>query len=97
MDNGSSTSDEDVSTNLALSKHVNNIRAESYMGIGRGKQTYTIDGAVIETPSSTLSTIGQHLVNGAQAASAVLMNPEYGSDRRNIGGIAAQVQTNGNL
>ncbi len=67
------------------------------MGISRGKQTYAIDGAVIDTGSSTLSTIGQILVKGAQAASAIPKKPEYGTNSRNVGGIGAQVQTIGNL
>lgn len=56
-----------------------------------------MDGAVIDTGSSILSTIGNELVQGAVVASCLKTQPVYGQSSRTIGGIGNTVKTMGTL
>lgn len=78
--------------NLAIAYHVNAERSRNYMGIQRSKD---VEGAVIDTGSSILSTIGKDLVNAAVAVSCIRTSVAYGSKPRKIEGIGPIVQTLG--
>lgn len=96
----SDTEDENhASGNLAVAYHVSAVRSMACLGIRRDHKSFVIDGAVLDTGSSKYSTIGNALVRGAQAASAIPTNPNYHAMKCRIGGIgdAPHVETMGCL
>lgn len=82
---------------MAVAFHVNSTRAMACMGIQSAGRSQILDSAVIDTGSSKLSTIGNELTNGAQAASVLPTKPKYGGSKYRIGGVGAHVETLGML
>lgn len=56
-----------------------------------------VDAALIDTGSSTLSTVGENLVTGAHYASVRPTHPRIDAQPRPIGGIGATVTTMGTM
>lgn len=69
-----SEEENNSSWNLATAFHINEARTKAYMGILESKG---LEGAVIDTGSSTLSTIREELVKGAISASCRKTSPMF--------------------
>lgn len=92
-EDGSSEDDQGGQSNLAVAFHVHESRVLASMGLGTFQSP--INGAVIDSGSSILSTIGERLVNGAKAVTAVQFNPRYDLEKTTIGGIGTSWKTQG--
>lgn len=67
----------DAEPEESASFHVSTVRAMALIGVPITKSKFTIDGAVIDTGSSTLSTIGDFFVTAACVARARETSPKF--------------------
>ena len=93
-----SDSDSDISSNddeeeqiskanYTVSFHVATVRSMMALGMARSNRPFLVDGAILDTESSTISTIGSDLVPAAVVASALPTEPNYEAGKRKLNGV----------
>ena len=73
--------------NYTVSFHVSTVRSMMSLGVSKSNRALVVDGAILDTGSSTISTIGSDLVPAAVVASAFPTEPNYEIGKRKLNGV----------